>query len=48
VPEMSLITLISYVSFSSVWHLFLIGYLVAGMLYGLVISFFTIKKFLRV
>ncbi len=48
VPEMSLISLISFVSFGSVWHLFLFGYLVAGMLYGLVISFFTIKKFLRV
>ena len=47
VPEMSLISLISYINFSSVWHLFLVGYLLAGMIYGLVISFFTIKKFLR-
>lgn len=48
VPELSLVSLISFVEFSAVWHIFLAVFLLAGLFYGIVISFFTIKKYLRV
>ena len=48
VPEMAGFSLVTLISFSRFWDVFLACYLGAGILYGLGISFLTIKKYLEV
>ncbi len=48
IPELSQFSLITFIPFWSVWKPFLASYIGAGILYGLGISFLTIRKYLRV
>lgn len=48
VPELSQFALFSLVDFGAIWHVFLGLLVAAGVGYGLIVSFFTIKKYLRV